>query len=375
MLAFEGFTFSYLRNMKRIIVSVTSDLSTDQRVQRVCQTLFQQGYDVCLVGRKLNNSLEFKASYKFRRLQLVFNKKFLFYAEFNIRLFFLLLFKKTDILISNDLDTLPANYFVFKLKRCKLIFDSHEYFPETPEVYQRKFVKKFWQGIEGLFIKGLNGYYTVSQSVANIYKDKYGLDFYVIRNLPFRNNQGGNPENEGQFIIYQGSVNIGRGIDLAIEAMQYLNNFQLLIAGDGPELEHLKDLVGDLKLYQRVKFTGKLLPADLQKLTRAASIGISLEENMGESYMASLPNKLFDYIQAEVPVLVSDLPEVKAVVEKYGIGEVLKERTAEHLAYIFQRMMTDLSQRAVWEQNLKVAASELCWENESEKLLNLVNQL
>jgi glycosyltransferase involved in cell wall biosynthesis len=369
------YLFLYLREMKRIVVSVTSDLSTDQRVQRVCHSLFQQGYDVFLVGRKLSDSLDFQAPYKFRRMRLIFNRKFLFYAEYNFRLFFLLLFTKVDILISNDLDTLPANYIAFKLKGCKLVFDSHEYFPETPEVFQRKFVKKFWLGIERLFIRNLNGYYTVSQSVANIYKDKYGIDFAVIRSLPFRITNTWQQHREEPFILYQGSVNVGRGLDSAIKAMQYLANYRLVIAGDGPELAGLIKLTDDLKLHNQVNFTGKLLPADLQKLTLAASVGISLEENMGKSYMASLPNKLFDYIQAGVPVLVSDLPEMRAVVEKYAIGLVLKERTAENLAVLVQQMMIDSDHRDIWQQNLKLAATELCWENESVRLIEMVNLL
>ena len=114
--------------MKRIIVSVTNDLVTDQRVSKTCSTLSEMGYDILLIGRRLKNSLPIQRNYTTKRIQLLFNKGYLFYAEYNIRLFLFLLFSKKDILFSNDLDTLPANYIIGKLQQRNLIFDSHELF-------------------------------------------------------------------------------------------------------------------------------------------------------------------------------------------------------------------------------------------------------
>ena len=99
---------------KKIIVSVTNDLSMDQRVEKVCATLFKNGFEVTLVGRKFKNSYSLNREYKTKRFSLLFNNGFLFYAEFNIRLFFYLLFSKKDILLANDLDTLLPNYLTSK---------------------------------------------------------------------------------------------------------------------------------------------------------------------------------------------------------------------------------------------------------------------
>ncbi|NJK95046.1 MAG: glycosyltransferase family 4 protein [Bacteroidales bacterium] len=336
--------------MKKVIVSVTNDLVTDQRVQRVCNSLMEWGYDILLVGRKLPESMNYNKPYQYKRMKLLFKRKFLFYAEFNFRLFVFLLFHKADILVSNDLDTLPANYLASKVKRCKIVFDSHEYFSETPEVYKRKFVRAFWLLIEKRFIRNLNGYYTVSQSVANIYKKKYNIDFEVIRNVPLQIKNKISTYISEPFIIYQGSVNVGRGLELIIKAMPLLRPLQLVIAGDGPEIGKLKDLTASLLLQDTVKFTGRLLPEELQEITYQAIAGISIEEPTGLSYISCLPNKLFDYIHAGIPVLVSNLPEMKALVTHYKIGLILEERSIEKMAENVKTLITDQDKRLTLEK-------------------------
>jgi hypothetical protein len=109
---------------QKIIVSVTNDLTTDQRVDKICNTLLELHFDVLLVGRILPQSQNIIRKYKTKRFKLWFNKGPLFYANYNIQLFFFLLFKNSDVLWSNDLDTLWANYIVSKWKNKKLIFDS-----------------------------------------------------------------------------------------------------------------------------------------------------------------------------------------------------------------------------------------------------------
>ena len=134
--------------MQKIIISVTNDLTTDQRVHKVCISLQKMGFEILLVGRKLQNSLPLDRNYQTHRIQLLFNKGFLFYAEYNLRLFFYLLFKKKEIVLANDLDTLLPNYLVSKLQKKKLVYDSHELFTEVPELINRPKTQKIWLKIE-----------------------------------------------------------------------------------------------------------------------------------------------------------------------------------------------------------------------------------
>ena len=224
--------------MKRIIVSVTNDLTTDQRVDKVCNTLSKMGFNVLLIGRKFKNSKNLNRNYSTFRFKLLFNKGFLFYAEYNLRLFFKLFFTKKDILLSNDLDTLLPNYLISKISKTKLVYDSHELFTEVPELINRPFVKNFWLTIEKNILPKIKNCYTVSESISEYYNFKYNTNFKVIRNFPFTINTISNgafpfKTKNQKIIIYQGAINKGRGLELIINAMQYLENTIFVIIGNG----------------------------------------------------------------------------------------------------------------------------------------------
>jgi len=329
-----------------------------------------------LVGRKIPVSQPLSLrNYQTKRLNLIFNKGPLFYACFNLRLFCLLLFSTFDLLLSNDLDTLPANFLVSKLKNKPLVYDSHEFFTEVPELVHRPLVKKFWEWLERKMVPKLKHAYTVCDSIAQIYTEKYGVPFRVVRNVPVEKSsvQKGkiNSGKSEKIILYQGAVNIGRGLKQAIMAMKFVSNAQLVIAGDGDIRQELEQLTESRELKNKVQFLGRLSIEDLEKLTPQAHLGLSIEEDLGLNYRYALPNKLFDYIQAKVPVLVTNLPEMAAIVEKYAIGNVTLSLEPKHLAKVFLEMLTDENSRKTWEINLKKAAAELTWENEKKVLTEI----
>ena len=364
--------------MTQIIVSVTNDLITDQRVHRTCVTLVNLNYDVLLIGRSSSEKLPMKRDYKTQRMSLVFSKGFLFYAEYNLRLFLKLLFIKKDILLSNDLDTLLPNFLISKIFSKKIVFDSHELFSEIPELTGRPKIKWFWKLLEKQLIPRLKNCYTVSESIAAYYDNNYGTSFKVIRNTPLKRSVEylGNPFTDlkgKKIILYQGSLNMGRGLELAIEAMKKVDDAILVIAGKGDIYQKLKSWVTNKSLEDRVVFLGRLSPGQLKTLTPMAAIGISIEEDLGLNYRFTLPNKLFDYIQAGIPVLVSDLPEMKKIVETYKIGIVLKTRTPEFLAKSINFMLQKTKEN--WRVQLNKAAEELVWEKEEVKLKNIFDHL
>ena len=360
--------------MKRILISVTNDLTTDQRVEKTCEVLSEIGYDVLLVGRKLKKSLPIQRNYKTIRFRLLFNKGFLFYAEFNIRLFIFLLFTKKDLLFSNDLDTLLPNYIIGKLQNKKLVFDSHELFSEIPELVNKQQVKNVWLYLEKTIIPKLKNVITVSDSIKNHYHNLYGISPIVVRNIPkIKKISQKNFEIDAKgkkVILYQGSVNIGRGIELMIDTMALLDEYLFIVIGDGDILEQLKEKVSNLSLHNKVKFLGKKTPEELKELTPNATIGMSLEEDLGLNYRYALPNKIFDYLHANVPVIVADLPEMRSLIKKHPIGEILTERTPKTLAKIII-YMTNIS----YEKELKTAKKELNWSKEKEKLISIFSKL
>ncbi len=369
--------------MRTAILSVINDLSTDRRVHRSCLTLKKLGFDVLLVGRKRKKSLSLEQrEYRTHRMFLFFEKGFLFYAEYNFRLFFFLLFRKCDLLLANDLDTLLPNYLVKKLRNKKLVYDSHEYFTGVPELEGRKFVKNIWKYIERMIFPKLTDIITVNDSIAKLYKDEYGKELTVVRNIPalqnlkeFKSKEELRIDAGKKMILLQGSgINIDRGAEEAVMAMQYVTNAILYIIGDGDVIDILKKMVKENKLEQKVVFILKQPMFKLLQYTVNADIGLTLDKDTNINYRYSLPNKLFDYIHAGVPVLASSLVEVKKIIQQYKVGEIIENHNPEHIASKINEMLDNREQLIKYKNNTQKAANELCWENEENKLINILRK-
>lgn len=360
--------------LKKVSLSVINDLVTDNRIHKVAVSLQKMGFEPVLIGRILPESQAVERPYSTLRMNLLFRKGPLFYFSFNMRLFFILIKTRIDVFVANDLDTLPANYLASRLKRKPLIYDSHEFFTEVPELIGRPFVRSIWKWIEKLMVPQVTAAYTVCNSIAEVYREQYGVNFKVVRNLPLSSEKTTTSEekplkNDGpKIILYQGALNMGRGIEAAIRSMQYLEGAELWLAGDGDIASQLRQLTRELKLESKVKFLGRLPLNQLKEITRKADLGISLEEDLGLNYRFALPNKLFDYIQAGVPVLVSNLPEMRKIVEQYQIGEIAETHQRKELAKVIQSALFDGEKTKLWKLNLPKAAAELCWEKEEQVL-------
>lgn len=355
-----------------VILSVSNDLVTDQRVHRVAVSLQESGYQVLVVGRKKKNSLSLnKRTYKTHRLNLIFQKGKLFYAELNIKLFFFLLVNKAEVYTANDLDTLLPNFLVSHLKRKKLVYDSHEYFTEVPELLHKPLTKKFWLSLEKFIFPRLSRISTVNQTIAGIYKQKYNKEIEVIRNVPFKRKISAHHTPQQNIIIYQGNINLGRGVDLMLESLLYLDNVSLYLAGNGDLYHEMVLLSQKLGVTDKVRFFGQVPMEQLPEITGKAKIGLSLEDPMGLNYQYCLPNKLLDYVQANIPVIVSDLPEVKQLVNAYKLGLILQKRDPRVLAEKIKLLLENTELYQEYKNNAIKASEELCWENEKHKLKKL----
>jgi len=370
--------------MKKVIVSVTNDLATDNRVNRTCLLLLELGYDVTLVGRLRKNSLSIGArSYKTKRFRLLFNKGPLFYAEINIRLFFFLIFRKVDLLFSNDLDTLSANYLVNKLKtKSKLIYDTHELFTEVPELKHRKFVRNVWLMIEKYIFPKLEYIITVNQSIAEIYFKKYKKSITVVRNTPERRIEKsdatrfslGLPIDKFIMIIQGSGLNVERGIEEVILAMHMIENSVLLIFGSGDIIPKAKELVKSEKLEAKVLFFNQRPYLEMMKFTMNSDIGLAIDKPDCDNYKFSLPNKVFDYIQARIPILWSQLFEVKKLIEQYDIGCSISSVNPKEIAEKVNFLLENPQILSQYKINCIKAAEIENWQNEKLKLKELILQ-
>lgn len=381
------FDLMYPEHRKKVIISVTNDLVTDQRVHKIAQCLYENNFDVTVLGRLLSKSTTLNRPYKTQRFKLPFKKGPLFYASYNIRLFAHLLFVKADVFYANDLDTLAANYLASLFRKKEIIYDSHEYFTEVPELVNRKRVQSIWKKIEGHIVPKLKYCITVSASIASIYSKKYNVPFQLIRNMPHIN--ASNPQStvvdlkkqlhiptHNKVVVYQGAINLGRGVELMVEAMQHLSQVTFLVLGGGDMMHEVKNIVKILDVENKVVFAGKIPFEQLKAYTLLADLGISIEEDLGLNYRYALPNKIFDYIHCAIPILVSNLPEMSKVVSYYNVGKVWEdERTAYKLALQIQHMLEDKAAMEMWSLNAIKAQNELNWESESKKLLKILNTI
>jgi len=361
---------------KTIIVSVTNDLSTDQRVHKSCMELIELGYQPLLVGRKLPESLPIDRPYPTHRMRLIFRRKFWFYAEFQIRLFLYLLFKRSHGLLANDLDTLLPNFLISSIKSVPLIYDTHEYYCYTPELIHRPWVQKVWLSLEKWIFPKLKTIITVNKAIAWLYNDAYGKSLYVVRNIspfpkdiPVTTRKDWNLPEDAFIFINQGSgINIDRGMEEMLDALEHLpKEVHVLIVGRGDVLPVLKKRVeANSDLEKRVHFIPPQPYAVLLSITRLADCGLSLDKTDNPNYKYSLPNKLFDYIHSGIPVLGSQVVEVKSIIQKDKIGEVAENHQPEEIALaakIILRNTKDYYQKA-----LQASAEVHTWEKEQEVL-------
>lgn len=362
---------------KNIFVAVTNDISTDQRVHKVASYLLEKNFNVLVYGRVLPNTFFVKRPYKIQRMKHWFHHNFLFYAEYNVRLFLKLLFYKCDYILANDLDTLPACFFASKFKKTTLVYDSHELFSEVPELQNSKFVRRFWRSLESFFLPRLQKSYTVSQSIADFYNTKYKSNMGVVRNVPFLQKKtikvdAKFPTNH-KTILYQGVLNPGRGIKPMIKALKYLKDVDLIIIGYGKVEEELKNFVKEELLVNRVHFLGRIPHNELENFTKIADLGMVLEEPLGLSFEYSLPNKLFDYIHAELPIVTGNLTEISKVIKEYKLGVSIDNYQPKTIANAVEELLNNKELYKEIKNNQQKVKEQFCWEQEKQLLDNYFN--
>ena len=407
---------------RRIIMAVTNDLLTDQRVDRSCRALQESGYAVTLIGRRLGHASGFGHTsnevaekaldarpYRCVRMRLLFRRSALFYAEYNMRLLLKLLLMRADAFYANDSDTLPACCWAARLRGKKLLFDAHELFPDVPELVGKPRVQRVWKWVERTCLPRVDAAFTVSQSVAEEYRRRYGVAMTVVRNLPERiengelrmenypgaaalNVTGDTPAQfsilNSQLILYQGAVNVGRGVRELVDVIGRLPQCRLVVAGDGDLLDELREYATDKPWSERIMFLGRVDPNQLHALTTKADMGVCLLEDLGLSYRCALPNRVGDFVQAGVPLLATGFVEIQRVIEHYGIGATTEACPAVKDGEAYDQYLGRLADTIAdtlhaWhtmpqeerDRRFARARKELCWDNEKKTLIKTINAI
>jgi glycosyltransferase involved in cell wall biosynthesis len=359
---------------KKIYFTVTNDLYYDQRMGKICTSLAENGFEPVLVGRKLPSSPALNnVRYRQRRLHCWFVKGKLFYAEYNIRLFFFLLFKKMNAICAIDLDTILPCLFISKLKKIPRVYDAHELFTELKEVVTNPFVKKIWTKIERYSVPRFKNGYTVSESIAEELHKRYGVNYEVIRNVTILKPIEPKPD-KGKFILYQGAVNEARGLESLIPAMKKINH-KLIICGDGNFMVQLKKLILENDVAEKVELKGMLPPDQLWEISQTAWIGITLAENTGLNQYFSLANKFFDYMHTCLPQVAMNFPEYRKINEQFKIAVLIDDILPETITDALNNLLSNDVLYHEMKENCRKAREIFNWQHEKDKLVSFYKTL
>ncbi len=360
--------------MPALVFTVTNELSFDQRMQRICNALANAGYSVTLVGRTIKNNPPLtNCNFHQKRIDLFAKKGPLFYIEYNIRLFFYLLFQPADLICAIDLDTILPCYFASRLKGTKRVYDAHEYFTEQKEIVSRPSIYKIWMAIEKFSVPKFKDGYTVNNWIAAAFEKRYGVQYQTIRNLPVKYPLESVPKTD-KFILYQGAVNEGRCFETLIPAMKNVD-CKLVIYGNGNFIKQSLSIIKINLLTNKVSIESAIPPAELRKITPTAYIGLTLFDQAGLNQYHSLANRFFDYIMAGIPQLCVDYPEYRAINDIYEVAYLIPNTESETIAAALNKLLDDnvLYQRL--QLNCQKARETLHWNHEQLGLIDFYKNL
>lgn len=384
----------------KILHLVLNEFVNDNRVLRAATTACQFGevHIYSLHGGNLAEREEIAGIHvrRFRLFSRSWSKRpfvqLFKYAEVVLRMLFAARRYHPGIVHAHDLNTLPIGYLAAKLSGAKLIYDSHELWSGAVSMNRLPgWIRRIGLFLERQLASRADAVITVSDSIADVMSRKLNISRpTVIRNLPeLAAEEGPHPNGKGPLrtalgiapeiplLLYQGGLGPHRGLTLLIDAMLLIHNEDavLVFLGDGPQLRLLQEMVTEKGLERQVLFHPTVPAKDLHLRTREATAGVYAMEGVVENHRIALPNKLFEFIQAGLPVLVSDLPEMAKIVRTHGVGEVFPDGRADILAEKLDSLLSDEAKLKRYSAAAFAAAKELNWGKERFILVELYGSL
>lgn len=370
-----------------MLIATTNDQWQDQRMQRWCQTLVRCGWKVHWIGvcRRRLVPLQSTESICYERIQVTPSRGFLFYAFFNLQLLRKAITLPVHAYLSVDADTLPALRIASWIRKKQLWFDAHEWFTEVPELRNRPLTRACWLAIIRIFLRGHIRCYTVGHEIAIRLERHWLRPFGVLRNMPSTKDQRldilGSRSNQSSpslhtiipglkepYLLYQGALNIGRGLKELIQAAALGLPYPLVIAGSGDMDNELAELVQRENLEHKVLLIGPQDPNTLEIITRHAFLGFNLLETTSLSYYFSLANKFFDYVHAGLPQVCIDFPEYRHHMALHRVGWLIENTEPAQIAKLCHAIALDSVTYQNIQDNCRKAAEQWTWEQESSDL-------
>ena len=374
--------------MSKINVLVLNDFTRDNRVLKIARTLHESGHEVQVLAlwrpglpekqRGEDGVQVFRLKLWSRRLPGGKFGGMVKWFEWTVRVMHR--HAGADAWHCNDIETFVIGVAaLFRNPQLRLVYDCHEL--ESERNAQPRWMRRTISWLEHRFIRHAAVTLVVSPSILQYYQDKYqgsGMgSIFMVRNVPHAP-QGriGHPSVSGfqthfglpedsRIVLYQGAFTYNRGLETCIQAASLLlqENIHLVFMGYGPLQPLVDEAVGSRS---NVHYMPAVPYDSVLSWTRTADVGLVSVAPVCLSYLYCLPNKLFEYIQAGVPVLTNELPDCKSLVMGYGVGEVVLEDTPSGWANGIRTILS--KPPGNYQRGLEVAASELHWDKEAEVL-------
>ncbi|MGY8822761.1 MAG: glycosyltransferase family 4 protein [Candidatus Latescibacterota bacterium] len=363
-----------------------SDLRFDYRIFREATSLHQAGHRVSIISTAFSpDPLVGWGNFEIHLIPIDRNRSLrLLYPLFWREAGRLLLDIEADVYHVHDLDALGPGARAAKRRDRPLVYDSHEFWIEQSSLVNRPIMRGFWSQLEKRLIRQVDRAIAVSQSIADSLEERYGLEHVsVLRNVPLYRprvesdliRQVLNIESGRPIVLYQGGFLTDNGLQEQIHAAKDFGDAAFVLIGSGPCEEELKEIVRQNRLEERVYFIDRVPFNELHSYTCSADIGLCLIKGTGKSFYYSLPNKLFEYMMAGLPVLASDFPEMQRVIDETGTGTSVNPSDIRAISQAVCAILADPKLRLQQREAAQQAARHFNWEQEAETLVQLYDEI
>ncbi|MDR5658759.1 glycosyltransferase family 4 protein [Serpentinicella sp. ANB-PHB4] len=383
----------------KILMIVQNDFVNDTRVFKEAKTLGQEGHTVQILALHSKDLCQNESfgNFNVKRIILKTRDKLSNRNRYIQAIKYLEFFKKCldfarkfnpDIIHCHDVYTVPIGFRIKRQLKSKLVYDSHELWSRVHNVESLpRIISKITKYFEKKAVTESDTVITVSDSISNYFVKHYELKNkpLVLRNIPNKNTLTNssnllrnklNISPEEKIILYQGAVQVGRGVDKIIKLLPNLDSrIVLVILGGGPLIDKIKDLVSSLDMNARVFFHESVNQEELIDYTSSADLGIHLMQNICLNHYYALPNKIFEYLQAGIPIVCSEFPEMRKIIEDYRVGMTVDPEKLEKTAKEVNSLILDQEQMKLVKEKVRQARQVLCWENEQKILVDAYNNL
>lgn len=368
----------------KVVYIILNSLDFDSRARLEIDTIGGMGHDMEIIATVGGESDNYRGFPIHRIKQYTWPSRKVRFAQFNYKTALIGTRVKADIYHAVDLDVLSGAYWAARKSGGKLIYEARELYTELEPLRGRRAVKAVWLGLEKRLIHKADKVITINESLAAELVTRYGIEKpAVIRNVAEKipdikpvdlRKEFGIPENR-RIILYQGVLREGQGLFYQLEIMRYLDNAVMLFLGRGPVEDEIRMRASEYNIEEKIIFAGQVSPSELPNYTASADAGILLMEDVAINNRLALPQKLFQYLSAGIPQIVSPMPEISGFVRKENTGIVVPfgdpRRAAEEISLFF----SDNFRYTGVKNNCKISGEKNNWENESAKLIEIYREL